>query len=396
MTNESLLTASLEEFGLSRYESRAYVTLITRGAMTASDLAFYSEIPRTKIYSTMKKLTGKNLAIMSNNKSAMTCEAIKPEDAFDEIIHEQIQKVTMMNTLVEDLKKASEENRRAGDTEEKRYTQIGTGSILNQMRNMIKEAKISITIISDRWGLGLLAECREQLWAAQKKNVTIRCIIPYEQVCTDIHRTIPGSIDVRATHIAGNYIIFDATDVLLLDNTNGSGSVFPSTTTFATVQMAVFEDMWQRSMKTQPLIDMTVLEAQEICKIIETVNATGLSYILNEIENKSNKKDKKYQNSDLYELLERDGIGLDKRPLYDAISMFDVIMQITCNGHVSLERNDKSITVQTPQNNNMNKLPWVAILQGYLHKRGYNTRVIHQTSSTSDINEKTHIQLGKK
>ena len=50
MANEQVLTVSLEEFGLSKYESQAYVALISKGTISASELAYYSEIPRTKIY----------------------------------------------------------------------------------------------------------------------------------------------------------------------------------------------------------------------------------------------------------------------------------------------------------------------------------------------------------
>ena len=104
MANEQVLTVSLEEFGLSKYESQAYIALISKGTISASELAYYSEIPRTKIYPTLLKLESKKLAIISKSKPIM-CTAISPEDAFDEVIHEQINKVNAMNTLVSNLKK---------------------------------------------------------------------------------------------------------------------------------------------------------------------------------------------------------------------------------------------------------------------------------------------------
>ena len=48
MVNEHALTVSLEEFGLSKYEAQAYVALIAKGTISAGELAYYSEIPRTK------------------------------------------------------------------------------------------------------------------------------------------------------------------------------------------------------------------------------------------------------------------------------------------------------------------------------------------------------------
>ena len=110
MVNEHSLTVSLEEFGLSQYEAQAYVALIAKGTISASELAYYSEIPRTKIYPTLLKLENKKLAIISKSKPIM-CTAIAPEDAFDDIIHEQINKVNAMNSLVSNLKRASEESR---------------------------------------------------------------------------------------------------------------------------------------------------------------------------------------------------------------------------------------------------------------------------------------------
>ena len=48
------LVANLEEFGLSKYESKAYITLVSRGTLAASEIAYYSNLPRTKIYTTLK------------------------------------------------------------------------------------------------------------------------------------------------------------------------------------------------------------------------------------------------------------------------------------------------------------------------------------------------------
>ena len=53
------LVGNLEEFGLSQYEARAYLTMIGKGSLSASEIAYYSHLPRTKIYLTLKKLEKK-------------------------------------------------------------------------------------------------------------------------------------------------------------------------------------------------------------------------------------------------------------------------------------------------------------------------------------------------
>ena len=180
MANEQVLTGSLEEFGLSKYESQAYIALISKGTISASELAYYSEIPRTKIYPTLLKLESKKLAIISKSKPIM-CTAISPEDAFDEVIHEQINKVNAMNTLVSNLKKASEKSRKSRGSEEKRYFHISTNKVLSQLQTMIEGSKSSIKIMTDQGGLGLLAECKEQLSGVVRRNLDIKLIIPTSQ-----------------------------------------------------------------------------------------------------------------------------------------------------------------------------------------------------------------------
>ena len=110
MADEKTLSVSLEEFGLSKYEAQAYVTLISKGTISASELSYYSELPRTKVYSVLQKLEKKRLAISSKSKPVMYTP-IAPEDAFDGIIQEQINKVNAMNTLVTNLKKINEVSR---------------------------------------------------------------------------------------------------------------------------------------------------------------------------------------------------------------------------------------------------------------------------------------------
>ena len=200
MVNEHSLTVSLEEFGLSKYEAQAYVALIAKGTVSASELAYYSEIPRTKIYPTLLKLENKKLVIISKSKPIM-CTAIAPEDAFDEIIHEQINKVNAMNTLVSNLKKASEESRKTRGSEEKRYFHISANNVLTQLQTMIEGSKSSLKIMTDQWGFGLLGECRNQLVSVVRRNLDVKLLVGPGQICSEIYRKIPDGVEIRSSEI---------------------------------------------------------------------------------------------------------------------------------------------------------------------------------------------------
>ena len=383
MVNEHVLTVSLEEFGLSKYEAQAYVALIAKGTISASELAYYSEIPRTKIYPTLLKLESKKLVIISKSKPIM-CTAIAPEDAFDGIIHEQINKVNAMNTLISNLKKASEESRKSRGSEEKRYFHLSANNVLSQLQTMIEGSKSSIKIMTDQWGFGLLAECKEQLLSVLRRNLEVKVLVSPSQICSESYRIIPDGVEIRASDVTQNCFIFDETELLMINNNNGKGAIFSSTDILGTNQEKVFSNIWKNATKTKALADMTKTEAQEIYKIIKTVNETGLTYLLN-----SSMISKKPE-TNMLKLLEKNGISLKTKTLDDVIEIMDAVMQITCSGHVNFEANTKNITIESKMNSG-HSLPWVSILDGCLQKQGYKTRTIYQNNSNKG--EKVHIKI---
>lgn len=385
MVNEHVLTVSLEEFGLSKYEAQAYVTLIAKGTISASELAYYSEIPRTKIYPTLVKLENKKLVIISKSKPIM-CTAIAPEDAFDGIIHEQINKVNAMNTLISNLKKASEESRKSRGSEERRYFHLSANNVVTQLQTMIEGSKSSIKIMTDQWGFGLLAECKEQLLAVLRRNLDVKVLVTPAQICSESYRAIPDGVEIRASDISQNCFIFDEIELLMVNNDNGKGAIFSSTEILGINQEKVFSNIWKNAMKTKALADMTKTEAQEVYKIIKTVNEAGLMYILN-----STMISKKPE-FDMFKLLEKNGISLKSKSLDDVIEIMDAVMQITCSGHVNFEANTKNITVESKLNSG-HSLPWVSILDGCLQKQGYKTRTAYQNNSNKG--EKVHIKISK-
>ncbi len=319
MVKEQVLTVSLEEFGLSKYEAQAYVALISKGTISASELSYYSEIPRTKVYPTLLKLENKKLVIISKSKPIM-CTAISPEDAFDDVIHEQINKVNAMNTLVSNLKKASEESRKSRGSEEKRYFHISANKILSQLQTMIEGSKSSIKIMTDQGGLGLLSECKEQLVGVIRRNLDVKLIIPPSQICSESYRAIPDGVEIKTSDIVQNCFIFDETELLMINNDNGKGAIFSSTEILGVNQEKVFSNIWKNSIKTKVVADMTKTEAHEIFKIIKIINESGLMHILN-----STMLSKKPE-LDMVKLLEKNGINLKTKSLDDVLEIIDAII----------------------------------------------------------------------
>ncbi len=386
MGKENSITVSLEEFGLSRYESLAYVALITKGTISASELAYYAEIPRTKVYPVLLKLEKKKLAIISKSKPIM-CTAISPEDAFDEIIHEQIDKVNGMNALVTNLKKASENTKKAQGSEEKRYFHLNANNVLNQLRKMIEGSKNSIQIIADPWGLSLLAECKEQMLGVIRRDLDVKIIINSSQAGSEYFHLIPSGVNIRISEVNQNCFIFDKTELLIIDNENGKGALFSSTEVLGNNQSSMFMHTWKHALKTESIADMTKNDAQEVIRMIHLIKQDGLGYILNSTFNSKN------SDTDLIKMLEKNGINIKSKNLDDVIELMNSALQITCSGQVNFDVNSRNITIESKINSG-HSLPWVSVIDGYLHKQGYKTKMILQNHSQKG--EKVLIKINSK
>ena len=386
MVKEQSITVSLEEFGLSSYEARAYVTMITKGTISASELAYYADLPRTKVYPILIKLEKKKLAIISKSKPIM-CTAIAPQDAFDEIIHEQIDKVNAMNSLVTNLKKVSEDTKKLQGSEEKRYFHLNANYIVNQLRQMINGAKNSVHIIADPFGLNLLVECKEQLLGVLRRELDVKIITTPSQIGSEAFRIIPDGAKIRIADINQNCFIFDKTELLIIDNENGKGALFSSTEVLGNNQLISFMNIWERALKTEGIADMTKSDAQEVFRMINVIEQNGLGHILSSaLVSKNNE-------IDLINLLEKNKINIKSKSLEDMIELIDSALQITCSGHANFDVNSKNITIESKLNSG-HSLPWVSILDGYLQKQGYKTRMILENHSQKG--EKIHIKIQTK
>lgn len=383
MVNEHALTVSLEEFGLSKYEACAYVSLISKGTISASELAYYSELPRTKVYPVLLKLEKKKLVIMSKSKPIM-CSAISPEDAFDEIIQEQINKVNAMNTLVSNLKKISEESKKSRGTEEKRYFNLNSNTVLNQLKTMIDGSKSSIHIMVDQWGLGLLAECKEQILTVLRRKLEVKIIIPPSLIGSESIKNIPDEVKIRISDIIQNCFIFDQTELLLIDSENGKGATFSSTEILGINQMKIFSHVWKNALKEDSLNEMTKSDAQEIYRIIRLISEEALGHILNSTYVS------KDSNIDMIKFLEKNGINLKTKSLPEIIDIVNSSLQIVCSGSAALDTRNKSIVIESKLNSG-HSLPWAAIVTGYLQKHGYKPRMVYQNHAQKG--EKVHIKI---
>lgn len=244
MQNDNL-AISLGELGLSKYEARAYIALLNRGPLSASELAYYSNLPRTKVYATLTKLAKKKLAVITRDKPVI-CSAITPEDAFSELVVSQTNRVEGMKNLVEKLQKISEEGKKPQAAEERRYLVLTPEAVLNMLAELFSTAKSTVASALDAWGVRLINQCKDSLAKALTNRVEIKILVSKELTGNNSLSLIPDRAKIRIAESDTNMFIFDRSTVMLVNSSDGKGLLFRSADMMANSCSKIFGNSWNQ------------------------------------------------------------------------------------------------------------------------------------------------------
>lgn len=236
------ILGGLEELGLSKYEASAYYGLLGKGLITANDLAYCSSLPRTKIYSILKKLERKKLVFISNQKPLMF-RALSPSDSFRILLLKHEEKLNGLRKLVERLKVINEDGLRNKGIDEKHYLVLNQSLTDGKIIELIRSSKNSIEIALNSWGNVLFSAIQDSILKAIIRGVKVDVIFDKN---TNIETLmVPNAINLRKNGITSNMFIFDR-NVIILMNMDGTKSIIiDSVDIIMPVLIRQFEDLWK-------------------------------------------------------------------------------------------------------------------------------------------------------
>lgn len=240
--NEDELASSLEEFGLSKYEARAYTTLVGRGSLSASEVAYYSNLPRTKIYLTLKKLEKKKLSNITQQKP-LICNAIAPRDAFGEMVLLYERRLKNMKRIIEELQKKNDNGTNTIGTEEKKYHIFEARKVSEQLYDMIQKTRYSIYAIVDQWGLKILSQYN-YLLNSLSKEIEIKILLCHKCLNNELTQSFSKDIQIRIGNVFSNMIIIDSNKLFNIDESNGRAALFSSLDVFGNSYLRAFNREW--------------------------------------------------------------------------------------------------------------------------------------------------------
>ena len=372
MTDSNIdLPGSLEEFGLSKYEARAYLTMIGKGSLAVSEIAYYANLPRTKVYQTVKKLEKKKLAVISKQKP-LICSAIPPEEAFAEIVNLHDRRVRNMKKIVDSLQKINDESQRPKGSEERRYFILDANSTLEKISSLIADSRSSVTATLDPWGLRLVSQCKPSVVRALTSGVRLRMILGSQCIGNENVFQLPDGVELRTAEVVSNLIIIDSSYMVSIDSSNGKAAFFASTDSFAMLQAKNFEEVWSSASDMKYLLDMQPEVAGKAVELIRTVEnglaAKMLEYAISRLD----------MPAELVEVIdERCGLKISGMSASEMMDLVDSALKISCLGGLKHDRNNNIVSLQSKLDNKQ-ILPWALVLASYFKFTGNEPRIMQQ------------------
>ena len=387
MTDPNIdLPGSLEEFGLSKYEARAYLTMIGKGSLAVSEIAYYANLPRTKVYQTVKKLEKKKLAVISKQKP-LICSAIPPEEAFAEIVNLHDRRVRNMKRIVDSLQKINDESQRPKGSEERRYFILDANSTLEKISSLIADSRSSVTATLDPWGLRLVSQCKPSVVRALASGVRLRMILGSQCIGNENVFQLPDGVELRTAEVVSNLIIIDSSYMVSIDSSNGKAAFFASTDSFAMLQAKNFEEVWSSASDMKYLLDMqpeVAGKAVELIRIVENgLAAKMLEYAISRLD----------MPAELVEVIdERCGLKISGMSASEMMDLIDSALKISCLGGLKHDRNNNIVSLQSKLDNKQ-ILPWALVLASYFKFTGNEPRIMQQQQQQQQQEQGKSVQL---
>ncbi|MGA9151396.1 MAG: helix-turn-helix domain-containing protein [Candidatus Nitrosopolaris sp.] len=376
------LVGSLEELGLSRYEAGAYLTMIRKGSLAASEISYYANLPRTKVYSTLKKLEKKRLSIVSQSKP-LICSAIPPEEAFSDIVKLYERRSKNMKKIVERLQRITDDQKPKA-SEERRYYILDPNSTLEKIMSLITNSKSSVYAALDGWGIQLMSRCRLAMVKAITAGVKIRLLLATQCLGNENLASIPEDIDMKIGNVPSNVIIIDSSHLVAVDSSNGKGALFVSIDVFGLSQLRSFEVEWNNAFDVRQIVNMhpnVVWKANKLIKILENAN------ILEDISNLDD------ATPDLIKSAQKSGIEIFDTNLDEMLTIVDCALHISCSGDLIHDKNNNILSIRSKVGSEFVSR-WVVLLVSYLRHNGNEPKIIRNFKNNGSENC-IHIKLSK-
>ena len=207
-----------EHAGLSEYEAKLYVSLVTEGASGARRLSMVCGVPRTKVYGALKKLIERGLVIEMPEEPRRFAP-MSPADAFDAFLQSYEKKARDLYLVVSSLESAYEETKSLIKPQKEEVWIIrGRSEILQKVREMLSRAERVVNITTTENGLILLYKACNRLFdELAERGVKVRIVAPVGSSDQNAVQELRYVCEIKHLNICSStlYVCVDDCEILL-------------------------------------------------------------------------------------------------------------------------------------------------------------------------------------
>lgn len=238
---------TLKDLGLTEYETRAYIGLVSSGPSTAGDLSEASNVPHSRIYDVLSKLEKKGW-IESQSGRPARYRAKPPSEALRLLKIKQEQNLKRASeTIQQELEPLYEEG---GEVEKPDiWTIRGNREILERMEVMLTRSEIEV-LISISSLPEEFSDIRNFARLVETKDLDLRILISEENdLIREIAKSSNAQVRFRSPLFGGGMVVDGRETLLILGGEGRMLGIWSEEEGLAKYAKEYFEYLWEDSEK---------------------------------------------------------------------------------------------------------------------------------------------------
>lgn len=188
----------VEYIGLSEYESKVYLSLINLGTAGARKLSLNCDVPRTKVYGTLKKLIDYGLVVEIPGTPKQFAPS-NPGESFNTILNITKEKATDFDSIIKHLENVHEKHKEDAGPQKKLVWFLDQDhDIKGKCNEIIRQSEVSLTIVTTEDGLEILFNAAHRLLDEMLENgVEIKLYSPLDPRVNPLARELSYIYQVK-------------------------------------------------------------------------------------------------------------------------------------------------------------------------------------------------------
>ena len=249
----------LRDLGLNSYESKLWVSLLSKGMATASELSEISNVPRSRVYDVLEILEKKGFVMVKLGKPTMYFP-VEPELVIEQV-KKNIEEEAQIQTKIVDSFHKSDLIKELKDIHSARFSKInpldysgtikGSKNLYTHLESHIKKAKESVVIVTTERGVRRKAELlRSALKKAKSNGVKIRIAAPFMKVSENVSSELSKYAEIKHCDDSARFVIVDNVHFMTMVNDDSGDTVhdsgiWVSSPFFISTIIKSFNDRWE-------------------------------------------------------------------------------------------------------------------------------------------------------